>query len=117
MFACLTASRSISEEHLFICVVLYRIQTTFGKKCKRETAYYSIMVRSAGLCVFVCGISIGIKHCKTSGINPGGGGVGITMFYTNRNSADAKPRWTHHKIIVKTYTVQGIPNGICVNKL
>ena len=43
------------------------------------------MVRSAGLRVCVCGIKIGINHSKSSGINF----VGITMFNTNLNSADA----------------------------
>ena len=51
------------------------------------------MVRSAGLCVCVCGIWIGIKHSKSCVINT----AGFTMFYTNLNSADAdaKSRWTH----------------------
>ena len=53
-----------------------------------------VMVRSAGLCVCVCGIQIGIKHSSSCGINT----AGFTMFYTNLNStdADAQSRWTHH---------------------
>ena len=55
------------------------------------------MLRSAGLCVCVCGIKIGIKSSKPSkpsGINF----AGITICHTNLNSADAdaKSHWTHH---------------------
>ena len=65
-----------------------------------ETIYYGywekwwVMVRSAALWVCVCGIEIGIKYSNSSGINS----AGITIFYTNLNSADAdaKCRWMHH---------------------
>ena len=46
---------------------------------------HSFMVRSAGLCVCVCGIKISIKHSKPSDIYS----AGITMMYTNLNAADA----------------------------